>query len=56
MLQQGTAAGLKATINVPRAQIQRPTGLENAQNIAEWPLRMVPLPDTGNDQWTLVLT
>lgn len=55
-LVHGTAAGSIATLNVPAAQIQRPQGLENAQGILEWPLRMVPLPDAGDDQWTLVLT
>lgn len=52
----GTAAGKIITINAPTAQIQRPRGLENAQDIVEWPLSLVPLPDTGNDQWTMVLT
>lgn len=55
-LVHGTAAGLIATLDVPGAQMQRPQGLENAQNVAEWPLRMVPLPVAGNDQWTLTLT
>jgi len=27
-----------------------------AQGITEWPLNLTPLPDTGNDQWTLTLT
>lgn len=55
VLQHGTVAGARATINVPLAQMQRPSGLENSQNIVEWPLSLVPLPNTGNDQWTLVL-
>lgn len=56
-LVHGTAAGNIATLNAPLAQMQRPAGLENAQNITEWPLRMAPLPSgAGNDQWTLVLT
>lgn len=55
-LQHGTAAGRRATLNVPTAQMQRLQSLENAQMIKEWPLRMVPLPVTGNDQWTLALT
>ena len=50
------AAGMIATLSVPRAQVQRRRGLENAQSITEWPLRMVPLADEGNDPWTLTLT
>lgn len=55
-LTHGTVAGKIATIAVPAAQLQRPSGLENQQNIVEWPLRMVPIPVSGNDQWTLALT
>ena len=49
-------AGKIATLAIPAAQVQRPEGLTNAQNVAEWPLRFVPLPTTGNDQWSLTLT
>lgn len=52
----GTQAGNITTINVPRGQMQRPGGLTQVQNITEWPLNIVPVPDTGNDQWTLTLT
>lgn len=52
----GTAAGAIATLAVPSAQMQRPQSLENAQGITEWKLRLVPLPVSGNDQWTLTLT
>lgn len=56
-LVHGTGAGKIATLAIPRAQMQRPQGLTNAQQIKEWPLRMVPLPSaSGNDQWTLTLT
>ena len=55
-LVHGTTAGSIATLNVPTAQMQRPQGLESAQNIKEWPLRLVPLPTAGDDQWTLELT
>lgn len=55
-LTHGTTAGSIAALAVPAAQMQRPQSLENQQNIKEWPLRMVPLPVTGNDQWTLTLT
>ena len=56
VLQHGTAAGRRTTLNVPLAQIQRPGGVEQQQNIAEWPLSFVPQQNAGNDQWTLVLT
>lgn len=56
VLQHGTAAGSRVTLNLPLAQMQRPGGVEGQQNVAEWPLRFVPHPDAGNDQWTLVLT
>lgn len=52
----GTQAGRIVALKIISAQLQRLAGLENAQNIAEWPLRFVPLPDQGNDQWTLTLT
>lgn len=56
VLTHGTGAGKIATINAPAAQMQRPQGAQNAQGVIEWPLRLVPLPVTGNDQFTLVLT
>ena len=56
VLTHGTGAGRIATINVPNAQLQRPEGLANSQNIVEWPLSFVTVPVTGNDQWTLTLT
>ncbi|MBW4708622.1 hypothetical protein KX928_12590 [Roseobacter sp. YSTF-M11] len=55
-LQHGVGAGKVATIAVPLAQMQRPQGLEKPQNITEWPLRLVPRTNAGNDQWTLTLT
>jgi hypothetical protein len=55
-LVHGLTAGNIATLTVDKAQMQRPQGLENAQNIMEWPLRLVPIPTSGNDQWSLTLT
>lgn len=52
-LTHGTAPGSRWSLAVPKAQIQRPQGLQNAQGITEWPLRAVPLPTAGDDQWTL---
>jgi hypothetical protein len=56
VLKHGTVAGNIAQIDVAKAQMQRPQGLENTQNIVEWPLRMIPVPTNGNDHWTLTLT
>ncbi len=55
-LVHGTGAGNIATLAAAAAQMQRPQGLENAQDIKEWPLSLMPLPTAGNDQWTLTLT
>ncbi|MFN7003752.1 MAG: hypothetical protein ACK4NW_10025 [Roseinatronobacter sp.] len=55
-LQHGNVAGRIATLEAPTAQMQRLQSLENQQMIKEWPLRLVPVPATGNDQWTLTLT
>ncbi len=56
VLQHGTAAGGKITLNAPLAQMMRPGGIEQQQNVAEWPLSFTPRRNIGNDQWTLVLT
>lgn len=56
VLQHGTTAGSIVTINAPGAQMQRPAGLEEQQGIKEWPLRLVPQPDEGNDQWSITFT
>jgi hypothetical protein len=55
-LVHGTAAGYVSTLVAPTCQVQRPTGYANEQLVAEWPLVLNPLPATGNDQWSLVLT
>ena len=55
-LVHGTGAGNIATLNAPAAQMQRPQGMENTQDIMETPLSLIPLPTLGNDQWTLTLT
>lgn len=56
VLQHGTAVGKRITLNVPKAQMQRPEGAQNAQSIIETPLRLIPQAASGNDQFTLVLT
>lgn len=55
-LVHGVGAGKICTLSVPRTQLQRPSGLEEQQGIIEWPLRGVPLPNAGNDQFTLAFT
>lgn len=55
-LVHGTTAGLITTFNAPAVQLRRLSGFENEQNIKEWPLTGVPLPTSGNDQWSLALT
>ena len=55
-LVHGTAAGYITTLSAPTTQLKRLSGFENEQNILEWPLEGVPLPNTGNDQWSLALT
>jgi len=52
----GTGAGNIATLAAPAAQVQRPTGMESAQDIMETPHSLMCLPVSGNDQWTLTLT
>jgi hypothetical protein len=54
-LVHGTGAGRVCTLNLPRLELQRPQ-VTGAQNVKEWSLRGIPIPNTGNDQWTLVLT
>lgn len=56
VLTHGIGAGRIATLAMPKVEIQRPQGLEEAQGKVEWPLRAEPLPTSGNDQWTLTLT
>src|SRR5581483_3754076 len=55
-LVHGTTAGNIATISAPTCQVKRPTGYQNNQGIAEWPLELTPLPATGNDELTIELT
>jgi hypothetical protein len=53
----GTAAGNIITITAPTCQVKRPTGYQNNQGVAEWPLNLAPLPSgAGNNQFTLALT
>ena len=57
VLTHGTATGLRTTLTLPTAQIQRLTGLENNQGIKEWPINANPIATlAGNNQWTLAVT
>lgn len=55
-MRHGVGAGRIFTFATPIAQMQRPQGVETPQDIVEWPLRLVPKTNVGNDQWTLTLT
>lgn len=55
-VRHGGAAGVTCTFNILKAQMKRPEGIEETQGIAEWPLKLEPIPTAGNDQWTLTLT
>lgn len=55
-LVHGTAAGNIATVSTPRCQVKRMTGYEQNQKILEWPLALTPLPNAGNDQFSIALT
>ena len=55
-LAHGTEAGRRVAFDAPICTVQRLTGYQQNQQILEWPLSLVPLPDTGDDQWTLTLT
>jgi hypothetical protein len=56
IIQHGTAAGNIITLTAPTSQVKRPTGYQENQGIAEWPLGLSPLPTSGNDQFSMVLT
>ena len=54
-LVHGVGAGRITTLAVPAAQMQRPSGFEQ-QGIVEQTLRLVPMPQAGNDQFTLAFS
>lgn len=56
VLTHGVTAGSITTISAPRAQLQRTAGLEDSQGIVEWPLRLAPQMNAGNDQFTITFT
>jgi hypothetical protein len=56
-LTHGTEAGKIATLAMPAAQVQRPGGLGETDNVLDWELNFLPLPDAAaTDQWRLTLT
>ncbi|MET4199064.1 hypothetical protein ABIA95_003064 [Bradyrhizobium sp. LA8.1] len=55
-LVHGVTAGNIVTIAAPTAEFKRPTGYQQNQGIAEWPLSMLCLPNAGNDQVSITLT
>lgn len=57
VITHGTIVGSIITLNAPTCQVKRPTGYQQNQGVAEWPLNLSPLPtDAGNDQFSIVLT
>lgn len=56
ILDHGTVVGRKVKIACGQAVQQRPSGIENNQNVVEWSLGFLPLPLAGNDQWKITLT
>jgi hypothetical protein len=55
-LVHGSGSGKIVTINAPTCRMMRPESIANEQNIVEWPLRITPLPNAGNDLFTITLT
>jgi hypothetical protein len=56
-LTHGTEAGKIATLAMPAAQVQRPGSLGETDNVLDWELNFLPLPDAAaTDQWRLTLT
>lgn len=56
VLTHGVTAGNIVTVNAATSQIHRPSGLENNQNVVEWPLKWWPRPNAGNDELSIVCT
>lgn len=52
----GVGAGKIVTLTMPTCRMQRPDAPTAPDGIVEWPLSITPLPNTGNDQFSLVLT
>lgn len=55
-LVHGTVAGKIASLAMPTTQIGRMPDYQNQDGILEWDLPLIPLPSSGNDQWSLTLT
>jgi hypothetical protein len=56
VLQHGTVAGSIATLTLGQCQIDLMGDYQQQDNILEWTLPLIPLPSSGNDQWSLALT
>lgn len=52
----GTVAGNICAIAAPKCQVKRPGGAENENGTAEWSLSFIPLPTSGDDQFSITLT
>ena len=56
LIVHGVEAGSTITVAASACQIKRPGGYQNNQGVAERSLGLSPLPDSGNDQFSLALT
>ncbi|MGL5166635.1 MAG: phage tail tube protein [Afipia sp.] len=56
MIVHGLVAGNIITLTAPKCQVKRPQAVTENQGVAERVLNLAPLPDTGDDQFSLVLT
>jgi hypothetical protein len=55
-LVHGVGAGKVVTIAAPNCRMKRIAGYQAQDNIVEWPLGITPLPNAGNDQFSITLT
>lgn len=57
VLQHGTVVGKRVKFEAETAQLKRPSGYSQNQNILEWGLDFAPQPTSaGDDQWKITLT
>ncbi|MEJ0012790.1 MAG: phage tail tube protein [Bauldia sp.] len=55
VLVHGTVAGARTRLEALTCQLSRPAAAQVNQGIVEWPLVFRPLPDEGDDEWSLKL-
>lgn len=55
-LVHGVGAGKVTTVNMPNCRLMRPEGYTDSDSRLDWPLKIVPLPTAGNDEFTITCT